>query len=147
MIHYTPKGKTVKLVGKKSVRRTGEVHVLSYMDRKAPRGIKQLKSKYIYACFLIVLYRVANHHYPHQQRQSLTPDQTRSNRRHVGINQTHSQQHLDQVFATTTFFEPSDSDLSDEDIFNMDYTSGEDAFPVKILVNMVDNMVSNKREM
>ena len=38
-------------------------------------------------------------------------------------------QHMGQVHATTTVFRPAASTLSDDDLFDMDYDSDEEAFP------------------
>ena len=55
--------------------------------------------------------------------------------------------HKEQVHATATVFEPTPtSNVSDDEIFDMDYESDEEAFPVQVLLNMVDSMLTSKRE-
>ena len=53
-----------------------------------------------------------------------------------------------QYHATTTAFMPTmdnpSSDLSDEEILEMDNAEGSDAFPAQIIIDMIDNMLSTR---
>ena len=55
-------------------------------------------------------------------------------------------QHHGQVHATATLFEPQPkSSLSDDDILDMDYDSDEEALAARILLDAIENMVTEKR--
>ena len=68
-----------------------------------------------------------------QQRQQREHNQ----HMHVKNETTYHEGHKGQVHATTTVFEPTPtSNVSDDDIFDMDYESDEEAFPAQVLLNM-----------
>ena len=52
-----------------------------------------------------------------------------------------------QVHATTkVFVSAPTSNLSDDEIFDMDNDSDDEAFPTQVLLDMIDNMITEKRE-
>ena len=83
-------------------------------------------------------------------RLLVSKNQQRSHERSPHMNvvketRYHSE-HNGQVHATTTAFEPTPGGISDDDIFDMDHESDDDAFPAQVLLDMVNSMVTSKRE-
>ena len=74
--------------------------------------------------------------------------------RHNASNQMHKTKetrfhgvHNGQLHATASVLDQSSSsDLSEDDMFDMDHTVEEEAFPTRVLVKMIDSMLTSKRE-
>ena len=67
------------------------------------------------------------------------------------MNATHEmrykEQHGEQFHARATVFEPDqERSLSDDDVFDMDYESDDEAFPAQVLLDAIEHMVTDKRE-
>ena len=74
-------------------------------------------------------------------------EEHRQQHMHISKQTRFHHQHHEQIHATTSTFIPDPAHtLSDDEIFNMDYESDDDAFPIQTLIDVVDGMVTCKRE-
>ena len=74
-------------------------------------------------------------------------EEQRQEHMHISKQTRFHQKHRDQLHATTSVFIPDPTHtLSDDEVFNMDYDSDDDAFPVRVLLDVIDGMVTSKRE-